>query len=124
MKTATSFSDSEADFQETFRAAVDREARADLVEKRKQTEAELEAGWQPLAGWFLRWFLRGFQCFEWFLEGFGMFWMVLDKKGANKGKQNVGCQLLLRCSQVQLVKRSIEKLRHGFLCIQKGRKLE
>lgn len=31
-----------ATFQEDFRAAVDREARADLVEKRKQTEAELE----------------------------------------------------------------------------------
>lgn len=33
----------QATFQEDFRAAVDREARADLVEKRKQTEAELEA---------------------------------------------------------------------------------
>ena len=32
----------EATFQEAFRQAVDREARADLVEKRKQTEAELE----------------------------------------------------------------------------------
>ena len=31
------------EFQSDFRAAVDREARADLMEKRKQTEAELEA---------------------------------------------------------------------------------
>ncbi|CAE8697439.1 unnamed protein product, partial [Polarella glacialis] len=31
-----------ARFQEAFRAAVDREARADLVEKRKRTEAEVE----------------------------------------------------------------------------------
>lgn len=32
-----------AQFQSDFRQAVDREARADLMEKRKQTEAELEA---------------------------------------------------------------------------------
>ena len=51
---STSSVAAKATFQEDFRQAVDREARLDLVEKRKQTEAELEVpgGWtEGWGGW-------------------------------------------------------------------------